>query len=133
MIHFFLPHAIRTYYELFRSTDAPGERVRRVARAVLLHEKDRITERDIYRACRELEGSEHAMERQRIMKALAGYRWVEPAEGVEPTTAWRVNPGVRERFAAERQAERKRRDEECRKIDEATGIVRSVYGERKAA
>jgi hypothetical protein len=129
MVRYFMPQAIRTYGELFHAADAEAEQVRRVARYILVHDGEQITDRELYRGCRDLSGSEHARERQRIMKALFMYNWVEAVEARDPTpTVWQINPRVRDLFDPEREGERKRRDDECRRVDDATGIKRRAYG-----
>ncbi len=124
MVKFFLPHATRIYSDLFRSADAEGELVRRVARCILAHGEETITERDVYRGCRELRGPEHAAERHRAMAALVRYSWVDPI-GLDK---WKVNPAIYERFAAVQDQERKRRHEARCRLQQSVETLQEAYG-----
>jgi hypothetical protein len=126
MVRFFIPQAARTYGKLFAADLEP---LRRVARFILAHGVERVTDRDIYRGVRELTGAEHAGERSRLMARLVEYDWLRPADPIPPITEWNVNPVVFERFAAMRETERKRRAETRSRIAAAAAMVRQAYGE----
>jgi hypothetical protein len=98
---FVIPHA-----EAFYDAQTGGQafsRTRQIAAALIKHEAPIITVRDLFRATRALRVEQEEV-RTRLFP-FEGGGWLTPVERGPWNTAWHVTPGLRERFAAEHEAE----------------------------
>jgi hypothetical protein len=83
-----------------------------VAAMILATGAERVTARDIGRACRALRGAERRRALVATMTELEDMHWVvaePPRLGADAPHAWRVNPRVHETFGERAAAERERR------------------------
>jgi len=124
MIDYMLPHAARFY------ADALGhehmKHARWVAGYILSHGKERITAREIGRACHELYQDRTALFSAMESLTLAG--WVTPTDtpGKQPSS-WLINRRVHALFAERARQERERREAvraEIARAAQALGVAR---------
>jgi hypothetical protein len=116
MLRFFLPNALNFYREFFQASPVV-EDARGIADYVLVAGLDSITMRDIRRGYRKLEKDEGSI--LRAMEFLTASGWAGDAERPKAgMTKWKINPRVHVAYAERAAVERKRREEERRKIVE---------------
>ena len=101
------PSTFRFYRELGLDGDPHA---RWVAGHILAHRVERISARDIGRACRELRGDQAGI--VRAMELLEHAGWVRNEQPGKLTKApkWEVNPAIHPLFAERAAAERARRE-----------------------
>ena len=88
-----------------------------IAGYILSRSLEQITERDVYRAYRELRGDEGRRGIQDAMRLLELASWVSPvADKRGGATEWRVNPAVHSKFAERAALEADRRERERAEI-----------------
>jgi len=108
---FLLRHSL-AFYERFFDPDAAATEGRAVAGYLLTRsDLEIVNHRTIYDARKELRGDDKMRLRMRLMGELEAAGWVRVEKtGGEGPTAWRINPRVRERFAARAEWERNSRE-----------------------
>jgi len=120
MLDYLLPNAARFYTEVLGHEHLTHARW--IAGYILAHASERITPREIGRACHELYKDRDALIAAMESLALAG--WVTPVQGVgKHPTGWRVNPRVHRLFAERGEHERKRREAVRRQIADAAAAL----------
>ncbi|MBO1904030.1 DUF3987 domain-containing protein [Microvirga sp. 3-52] len=99
---FLIPHGA-AFYDLQTGGQAHS-RARQIATAIIKHKGPIIQLRDLMRATRALKG----MTREDALKQLFSFEaggWLTPVERGPYNTAWHITPNLKERFAAEHEAE----------------------------
>ncbi len=122
MLDFLLPNAARFYVELIGENNHLAH-ARWIAGYILSRELEKITRRDIYRAYNELRDDPDGITRAMLALTMTG--WVTPpnTQKRDYITLWQINPAVHSIFAERAKAERQRREEEKRKIQEAVKFL----------
>jgi hypothetical protein len=122
MLDFLFPNSARFYLETLQDHNYMAHS-RWVAGLILSKNMDTITERNIYRAYRLLEGKPEEI--QRAMRVLEVAGWVTPTRynKINRPNRWKVDERVHSLFAARAEAERDRREREKEKIYQATKVL----------
>ena len=122
MLDFLLPNSARFYLETLKDHDYLAHS-RWVAGLILSKNIKTITERDIYRAYRQLKGKPEEI--QRAMRVLEVAGWVTPNRynNFKRPNRWEIDDRVHSLFAARAEAERERRDQEKEKINQAARVL----------
>jgi hypothetical protein len=125
MVHFLIPSVVRVYAAYFGGEcDPDGADARWIADHLLAHRKDRVSERDLYRANRDFDTPDRKRLRRAVETLIEG-NWL--LESMLSRTEWIVNPTARERFADQAEQARQHRDETKVKIERSAELVRQTY------
>jgi len=109
-LQFIVPNMIRFYHDVIGDSEEMRS-ARLIAGFILAHNKEYVTEREIYRAHRDFRGEG----RPRLLKAMEQLEmagWLSPQleRPGRPPNTWLVNPRVHADFAELAAKERQRRD-----------------------
>jgi hypothetical protein len=127
MLGYVLPHTAAFYGEVIGHGEGSSH-ARWIAGFILANKLTEISQRDIYRAYRELRGEEGRQKIARIMALLYVVGWVEPvfSNRGKPTDKWTVNPAVHTVFAERAGEEQERREAMRAKLQNAASRIREL-------
>lgn len=122
MLAFLLPSAARFYHEIIPSGGNEGPALW-IANYILSRGVLKVSEREIYRAYRELRDKPDMI--QQAMKILTASGWAEPVKFRKDSraTQWEINPRCHVIFSKRASAEKDRRENEKNKIQEAVQLL----------
>ena len=123
-MRYVVPSVVMFYHDIIGAS-AGMVSTRLAAGYILAHNKNTVTERDLYRAHREFRGDEGRSALAKTMSQLELAAWVSPIQKAagRPISEWRVNPRVHTEFAELAQKERTRRE----------GVMAAIQGAAKVS
>jgi Protein of unknown function (DUF3987)/Protein of unknown function (DUF3102) len=103
-----LPNLFRLGFDTMPEEGEPAAHARWIAGHILAHGLERVTAREIGRACRQLRGKPEEIEQS--MEVLVHAGWADRAQARTDSLQWHVNPAVHQVFAAAAKSEKDRRE-----------------------